>query len=109
MKKLLVIFGLIFALGCSSVNVNYNITEQELETSSGNKSGIMVLDNGDMIAFKSSYILIDKKKIFIVNSDSKQEINWRKIRTIHIYNMTLQEDYIKQLKQIEQMQKKVDK
>ena len=56
MKKILIVFSLIFALGCSSVNVNYNITEQELETSSGNKSGIMVLDNGDMIAFKSSYI-----------------------------------------------------
>jgi len=106
MKKLcLIIFVLFFLLSCNTLEQNYQITDQELETSSGNKSGIVVMDNGDAILFKSAYVLIDKKKIYIINSDLKQEINWRKVRTIHVYNINLQDDYIKQLKQLEKIQK----
>ena len=109
MKKLWIIFVLLFFVGCTSFDKNYQITDQELQTSSGNKSGIAVMDNGDIVTFKASYVLLDKKKIYIVNDDVKQEVNWRKVRTIHIYNMSLQEDYVKQLKQIEALQKKGEK
>ena len=106
MKKLIFLILLLTLVGCSTTKSNYyDVTKEELATSSGNKAGILVLDNGAAIYFTSSYLLIDKEYITIMNADSRQEINWRKVRTIHVYNSTLQTDYIEQLKKIEKLQK----
>ena len=106
MKKLILIILLLSLVSCSTLKGNYyDVTKEELATSSGNKAGILVLDNGAAIYFTSSYLFIDKEHITIMNADIRQEISWRKVRTIHIYNETLQTDYIEQLKKLDALQK----
>lgn len=105
MKKLSIIFILFLLVGCVSTKNQKDptITSQMLSTSNGGRSGVVILINGDSLYFKSSFVLVNLESVIIMDEDESHEFKWRKIRTIHIYNATKQEEYIKDLKKIEKI------
>lgn len=102
---LVVIFIITLVIGfvsCASTlsRSRYEITPEEVEIAPGNKAGVLILENGDTIFFKCSHVFVDRKVIRINSEDIRQTILWRNVRTIHIYNSCLQDEYIKNLQKI---------
>lgn len=100
MKKIL--FLILFLFNCSSlITTDKNALKNEIDTCPGNKSGVVVLHNDDMLAFKCSHVLVDRKGIYIIGEGINQEFLWRNVRTVHIYNSCMQDDYIDKLKKLD--------
>lgn len=89
MKKVLAIIALLFMISCASTNdaaSRFTISDEEVDVAPGNKRGVIVMENGDRIKFKSSHVFIDRKVIRIVSDHSHQTVLWRNVKKIIISN-----------------------